>query len=138
MPKIGGAQGETLKVLLTLYIDLTNDEIKIVRKGERGCSADLSQLRHLAENAADAAIACEAGSWSIFPVPHSNTTYVEFYNWPKYGLCTLNNIYGKYYDPELGTIRPKRLWWDVRPIPEWMSPSDERAVAVKGSFEAES
>jgi hypothetical protein len=43
--------------------------------------------------------------------------YVQFHNWPNMGLCNFDK-----------PVADKDYWWDVRPVPEWLAPSDERAV----------
>jgi hypothetical protein len=117
-----------IELLDTIFFDLNPDERKIIRKGKRGCSADLSQLKQLCEKCFNAGMKLKAASWSIFPIIGATTVYVEYYNVPNFGLCNSENRYGRYYDPDRGEVRSKRLWFDERPIPEFVSPSSGQAV----------
>jgi len=60
---------------------------------------------------------CNALSWSIGPISWSHIgvpkVYVQFHNWPESGMCTFKTPIGK-----------ARYWWDHRPVPEYMDPTN--------------
>lgn len=108
------------KVVMSMVLDVYPEEAKAIREGKRRCSCEAQQLSRLGEKCANIAREVGAPSWSIYPCPGTEVgvpkVYVEWHSWPKMGLCNHKM-----------PIANKRYIWEWTPIPEWISPHDERA-----------
>ena len=104
--------------LFAKILGLSHSERRARKRGRRGCSCFGINLTDVARQCVNLAAAHHAKSWGIYPIPGTDTVYVEFYNWPNMGQCNFN-------EP---VKRTKNYWWDLRPIPEYMAPSDPMAM----------
>ena len=109
------------------YFDLSNSEKAAKQNGKRGCTLAGADMPDIANKCINAATALKAKSWSIWPIPYTNTVLVEFHNWPEMGMCNFDRPVAK-----------TRYWWDVRPVPDWISPADgEKTHFTEEPFDPE-
>ena len=115
------------RAICTHIFGLSHNERRARREGRRGCSCFGVRLTDLATRCVSLARECRAKSWSIYPIPYSDSVYVEMHNWPEMGLCNFD-------EP---VKRTKNYWWDLRPVEEYIAPGDERAMedTTKGHFD---
>ena len=126
----GTYQRTSPRVVKTIILDLSNTESRAVHQGRRSCSCDATELVGLGERCMGVAREVSALSWSIYPLPNTHIgvpkVIVEFHNWPEMGMCNFQT-----------PIAQKRYWWDVRPVPQWIT-GDERGEKDKdGQFDVE-
>lgn len=115
------------KVVYTAIIVLTRAERDARRKGRRGCSCYGSRLVDVARQCVNMASEYNAKSWSIYPVPGTDTVYVEFHNWPEMGMCNFKRP----------VVQSKNYWWDERPVPGWMTGDVDGEKDKDGYFDME-
>ena len=116
------------RIVHTDIIELSREERRAKGRGRRRCSCFGVYLTDVARRCVNIAAACNAKSWSVYPMPGQDAVYVQFHNWPETGLCN-------FQEP---VKRTKNYWWDVRPVPHWMAPEDKGAMKdTDGHFDPE-
>lgn len=113
------------QVVHSRIIELSRNERRVRREGKRGCSCYGHRLTDLARYCISVAVDYKAKSWSIYPIPGSDTVYVEFHSWPEMGMCNFD-------EP---VKRHKNYWWDERPVPQWMTGDEGGEKDKDGHFD---